>query len=449
MWPAQTCRFICPLIFIALLTNSAIGQILADPSVTSEDNFGYSIAINDFFIIVGDQRDDSTATNVGRAHLFRTATGVYLRTFDDPTPTNQDNFGTAVAADQCHTIIGAPLDNTQGPLIGQAVLYSVDSGVPIHIFNDPTPTSADFFGSAVDVDGDFAIVGAPGDDSDGFGIGQVHVYDVKSGQLTHTLQDPTTTGFDSFGSSVAISGDLVLVGDPGDDTNGFGVGAAHLFSVSTGKFIMTLDDPDSRGSDEFGASVAISGTLAIVGAPGDDNSGANVGEAYLFDTDSGKLLQTFRDPTPSVEDSFGTSVGINKNFALVGAPNSQNENGVFAGQAFLFDINSGKLRRTIGNLDGQADDMTGFAVSITEVTAAVGSPGRDVGGENVGEAIRVDISAFPIGDVNRDGNVDLLDVAPFVELLSNGGFQFEADIDSNGNVELLDIQPFVDLLTAG
>ena len=52
-----------------------------------------------------------------------------------------------------------------------------------------------------------------------------------------------------------------------------------------------------------------------------------------------------------------------------------------------------------------------------------------------------------IGDVNRDGNVDLLDVAPFVELLTNGDFQAEADINQDGVIDLLDVAPFVNLLT--
>ena len=55
----------------------------------------------------------------------------------------------------------------------------------------------------------------------------------------------------------------------------------------------------------------------------------------------------------------------------------------------------------------------------------------------------------PIGDINLDGTVDLLDVTPFVELLTNAGFQCEADIDENGTVDLLDVTPFVELLTGG
>ena len=52
-----------------------------------------------------------------------------------------------------------------------------------------------------------------------------------------------------------------------------------------------------------------------------------------------------------------------------------------------------------------------------------------------------------LGDVNCDGAVDLLDVAPFIELLTSGGFSPKADINGDGTVDLLDVAPFVDLLT--
>ena len=56
-------------------------------------------------------------------------------------------------------------------------------------------------------------------------------------------------------------------------------------------------------------------------------------------------------------------------------------------------------------------------------------------------------SRFLLGDVNLDGVINLLDVAPFIELLQAGDFQVEADII--GAVDLLDVVPFVDLLTSG
>ena len=420
-------------------------QILNDPSVTSEDNFGYSVAIDGLFIMVGDRRDDSVEANVGRAHLYGTADGQFVRTFDDPTETNQDNFGSAVGASNEHVIVGALFDTTQGPLVGQAVLFSVDSGVPLHILDDPSVTIADFFGSAVDVDGQFAIVGAPGDDSNGFGIGQVHVFDVTTGQLCHTLTDPTPTGFDSFGSSVAIDGQLVIVGEPGDDTHGFGVGSAHVFNASTGQLVITLNDPTTTVSDEFGTSVALFGNRALVGAPGDDTFGSNSGQAYLFDIDSGELLQTFNDPDPSNEDEFGRSVALSGDFVLIGAPNAINESGASSGQVFLFNV-QGSWRETFESQNGQDEDLYGFSVAIFEMTLVIGAPCADFGGSNIGSAQRIVLEPILIGDVNRDGAVDLLDVSPFIEVLTTSEFQPEADINSDGTVDLLDVSPIIDLL---
>ena len=54
-----------------------------------------------------------------------------------------------------------------------------------------------------------------------------------------------------------------------------------------------------------------------------------------------------------------------------------------------------------------------------------------------------------LGDVNCDGIVSLLDVGPFVELITNGDFSAKADINEDGAVDLLDVGPFVTLLTGG
>ena len=59
------------------------------------------------------------------------------------------------------------------------------------------------------------------------------------------------------------------------------------------------------------------------------------------------------------------------------------------------------------------------------------------------------VESILLGDVNQDGVVNLLDVSPFVDLLSNGGFNQNADINQDGVVSLLDVAPFVDLLSGG
>ena len=79
----------------------------------------------------------------------------------------------------------------------------------------------------------------------------------------------------------------------------------------------------------------------------------------------------------------------------------------------------------------------GFAQALDDTYVVI----DNVSLEFVGEIL--------IGDVNQDESVDLLDVAPFVSLLTTGSFQVEADINQDGVVDLLDVAPFVDLLTGG
>ena len=92
---------------------------------------------------------------------------------------------------------------------------------------------------------------------------------------------------DRFGISVAISGSTAIVGALLNDDNGTNSGSAYLFDISDPKNpvqIAKLLPNDGAANDQFGTSVAISGAIAIVGAFFDDDNGESSGSAYLFDT---------------------------------------------------------------------------------------------------------------------------------------------------------------------
>ncbi len=162
------------------------------------------------------------------------------------------------------------------------------------------------------------------------------VFSPAYGTLLQTFDDPTPTLTDQFGVSVSISGNNVLVGAFADDTNGENVGQAHLFDATTGAFLRTFVDPTPTTEDDFGFSVSISGNNVLVGAIGDDTNGEDIGQAHLFDATTGALLKTFDDPTVTTEDQFGFWVAIDGNSVLVGA-RFDDTNGVDVGQAHLFE----------------------------------------------------------------------------------------------------------------
>ena len=92
---------------------------------------------------------------------------------------------------------------------------------------------------------------------------------------------------DEFGTSVAVSGDVAIVGAPNEDTNGSNAGAAYIFRFNGSTWIQEdkLIAGDGDASDEFGISVTIDGDIAMVGATGDDDNGSAAGAVYVFSYD--------------------------------------------------------------------------------------------------------------------------------------------------------------------
>lgn len=114
--------------------------------------------------------------------------------------------------------------------------------------------------------------------------------------LLHTIPNPTPTLGDSYGWSVATDGNLIVVGAFGDDAGATDAGTAYVFNATTGALAATLSNPAPTASDWFGFSVAISGDMAVVGAYQDDAGAFNAGIAYVFNATTGALLTTLSNP---------------------------------------------------------------------------------------------------------------------------------------------------------
>jgi hypothetical protein len=105
----------------------------------------------------------------------------------------------------------------------------------------------------------------------------------------------------------------------------------------------TFNNPIVSEKVFFGSSVAIDDNRVLVGAPkARDIPGRRVGQAYLFDATTGSLLQTFNDPTGGGGDDFGNSVSIDGNYVLIGAHHADTVD-TNVGQAQLFNATTGAL----------------------------------------------------------------------------------------------------------
>ncbi len=395
----------------------SLSRTFDDPTVTSADVFGFSVALDGGLVLIGTPNDDTNGTNVGQAYLFEAATGNLLQTFNDPVATGFDNFGISVALDGDLALIGAYLDDTNGTNIGQAHLFNVTTGELLRTFDDPTPTGRDNFGVSVALNGGLVLIGAPFDDTNGTDAGQVYLFDAATGSLLQTFDDPTPKSSmfgDFFGSTVALDGGLVLIGASGDSTHGIGVGQAHLFDAFTGDLLRTFDEPTAYGTREgFGSSVALDGGLALIGARTDSTLGTGRGQAHLFDVSNGDLLWTFNDPTGllSGQDNFGASVALDGGLALIGAPFTRVGGIGVVGQAHLFDVVTGDLLQTFDDptptSSGGLGDNFGDSVALDGGNVLIGAPFDNTNGDNVGQA---HLFAILNGDLDGDGFVGINDL---------------------------------------
>lgn len=155
----------------------------------------------------------------------------------------------------------------------------------------------DWFGQAVAISGNYAIVGAPVEDMAGItSSGRAYIFDVTTGQLKWTLNTPSTYPLESqFGQAVSISGNYVVVGAPEEDVaSKLSTGRVYIFDVTTGQLKWTLLNPDADGigsGDRFGAAVSISGNHILVGAWGEADGS---GRAYIFDGDDRPTQMDFK-----------------------------------------------------------------------------------------------------------------------------------------------------------
>jgi hypothetical protein len=151
------------------------------------------------------------------------------QTFVSPSPTVFDEFGFSVAISGDNVLVGAPLDDAGAIDSGAAYLFDAGTGNLLRTFLNPAPGLNDEFGKSVAISGDNVLVGAPLNDAGATDSGAVYLFDAGSGNLLRTLLNPTLAASDFFGWSVAISGDNILVGAFLDNAGGLGSGAAYLY----------------------------------------------------------------------------------------------------------------------------------------------------------------------------------------------------------------------------
>lgn len=378
-------------------------------STPNSDFFGISSAISESYIIIGARaEDDAVGNNSGKAYIFDSSTGSLLHTLDNPnaySTASADLFGDVVSISESYAIVGSfGEDDASGANSGKAYIFSTSTGALLHTLDNPSPNSFDEFGGAVSISESYAIVAAEDDDTDGSNSGRAYIFSTTTGALLHTLTNPNTSSpaTDVFGTSVAITDTHAIVGARLYDVGGLQNGRAYVFNPLTGALLHTLENPNLYGnasSDNFGISVALSESYAIVGANfEDDDTGTSSGAAYIFDLSDGSVLNSLSNPNPNdngTNDVFGQSVSITDNYAIVAAP-TEDDAELGSGKVYVFDVTDGSLLATIDNpnaYETSLSDFFGWSVGISGNRVVVGAYGEsEPGWSNSGTAYVFDIN---------------------------------------------------------
>jgi FG-GAP repeat len=230
-----------------------------------------------------------------------------------------------------------------------------------------------FFGFSIAIDNDLVAVGASQDDDNGTRSGSAYVFDASTGVQIAKLVPDDGEGFDFFGWSIGISNGIVAVGAHQDGDNGTASGSAYVFDASTGAQLFKLLPDDGAEFDWFGTSIAIDNGIVVVGANEDDNENGNfAGAAYLFDASTGAQLFKLLPNDGSAGDGFGYSVAIDNGVVAVGAW-FDTDNGGASGSAYLFNASTGaQITKLLAN-DGAQGDHFGTSIAIDNGVVAVGA----------------------------------------------------------------------------
>ncbi|HSN53549.1 MAG TPA: hypothetical protein VLT32_02710 [Candidatus Sulfomarinibacteraceae bacterium] len=361
-----------------------------------------SVAISGDTIVIGttSEHDDGSVGIFVRNHGGTDAWGQVAHL------TDTSEFGWSVDIDGDTVVVGAPRYSHGGtPEAGAAFVFyrnagGLDAWGQVAMLANSTPFRWNLFGLSVAIETDTVLVGAPGRVTRAFVFGRDHGGPDAWGQVAEIY--PTGTAGRYFGTSVAVSGDTAVVGQPDDNENGFQSGSAHIYKRDQGGTnawgqVTRLIASDASEYARFGWSVAISGDTAAIGAYGDRSNGPGAGSVYLYRRDQGgpetwgevtKLVASDHSPG----DGFGYSVAINGDTAVAGA---RWESGPFvgSGSAYVFRRDEGgagawgQLQKIpCPPIYSALMDHFGQAVAVSHNTLVVGAPDDEDRGMGFGTA---------------------------------------------------------------
>lgn len=378
----------------------------------ADNEFGYSIAIDQGIIAVGTPGDDDNGINSGSAYLFDALTGAQLAKLLPSDGAAGDEFGFSIAINGGIVAVGALRDDHNGVDSGSAYLFDATTGAQLAKLTPEDGAAGDEFGNSIAIDDGIVAIGAWRDDEFGDGSGSAYLFEVSTGDQLEKLLPDTGSRYQTFGVSIAMDDGIVVIGARTYFVLGEGYTFAkvYLFDVSTGNQINILQaDIENYNGDlggQFGDAVDIDDGIVAVGAWGRSIFFDHSGAAYLFDAASGSQLDFIFPSDGHDRDHFGNSISIDNGVVAIGA-HQDGDNGWVAGSAYLYDALTGTQIDKLLASDGAQFDYFGSSIAFDDGVVAVGAIGDEDNGGDSGSAYIFDSGGTSNAKVPSYSIVDL------------------------------------------
>ena len=381
------------------------------------DVFGSSLSMsNDAVLIGAPQQDCATGFDCGASYVYRLSGSTWvqeqkLTAFD---PASNRGFGISVSIDGNVAIVGAGLLNcAAGIYCGAAYVYRFDGsswiGEQQLVAHDAS--SFDYFGSAVSISGNVAVVGAYLKQcASGLNCGAAYVFRFDGSTWTEEQKLADSEQHDVFGRSVSVSDDAAVVGAYGANcAAGFDCGAAFVYRFNGATWVheQKLVASDASPGAMFGHVASLDHDVAMIGAPG--------GAAYAYRFNGltwveEQKLDLFEVEQAGAVAEFVQDISLRDGFAVVSTLEWDFLNQMeYSGSAFLywFDGSTWVFQQTLRPSGLEVRDRFGYSVAVSANNAVVSAPADQwATGFGLGSAC-----IFALGpDCNANGEADLCDI---------------------------------------
>lgn len=343
------------------------------------DRFGTSVAISGDYAAVGATSEDEGGDSAGAVYVFKREgeSWTEVAKFIASDAAEDDSFGRAVAFDGEYLLVTAPGNDEKADNAGAAYVFLRTDGTwrELSKITAPDAVSGDGFGSAAALEGNLAVIGAAGDNEPNGASGSAYIFERNQASWIQQdkviARDGTTNDF--FGETVDISGDYVIVGMRMDDDDGESSGAAYIYEHIGDEWLQQtkLTASDAAAGDEFGTGVAISGTLAVVGAPGNDDEGDDAGSAYVFmrDGDTWTEVTNLTASDGADGDAFGDAIALSGVSVLIAASKDDHQ-GTRAGSAYVSTLAAPSAPQLVDPPDEATDVAADVTLSWEDIGGA-------------------------------------------------------------------------------